>query len=142
MKTIGTFTSCAKFFYKCKNLIGRNATASRPLNLPPGSPVLLRSGQRTGCQVQSDPHHFSHSAARTTFAVVSRSGSPQVINAINAFPFSNASLILLMDILPSVAGNGCTVLVASAGNSNDNDFILISLSAPASLRKQPHVPIR
>ena len=32
----------------------------------------------------------------TAFFVVSRSGSPQVIKAMNAFPFSNAFLMLLI----------------------------------------------
>ena len=53
-------------------------------------------------------------AARTALAVVSRSGSPQVIKAIKAFPFSNAFLMLLINILPSVTGNRGAVLITSA----------------------------
>ena len=52
--------------------------------------------------------------ARTAAAVISRSGSPQVINGINAFPRANACAILLMEILPSVSGDGGAVLVAPA----------------------------
>lgn len=48
------------------------------------------------------------------FAVVSKFGSPQVINGINALPFSNALLILLINILPSVSCYCRAVLVASA----------------------------
>ena len=63
------------------------------------------------------------SIALTISFVVSRSGSPQVINGINALPPAKASLILLMDILPSVAGDGCTVFIASSGNIDDHDLI-------------------
>ena len=123
MKTIGTFTSCRSSFTNAKILSvvmpPRNALKFAPWITGPSA---VGSENGIPSSIRSAP--FS-TAARTTFAVVSRSGSPQVTNAINAFPFSNALFILLMDILPSVAGNGCAVLVASAGNSNDNDFILI-----------------
>ena len=59
----------------------------------------------------------------TMAMVVSRSGSPQVIKGINAFPFAKASCILLINILPSVSGNGGTVLIAAAGNGDYNDLI-------------------
>ena len=47
----------------------------------------------------------------------------QVIKAINAFLLENADAMLLMDILPSVAGDGCTVFIASSGNIDDHDLI-------------------
>ena len=63
-------------------------------------------------------------AARTQAAVVARSGSPQVMKATNALPWSKALLILLTDALPPVAGNGGAVLVAPARYVDDHDLIL------------------
>ena len=62
-------------------------------------------------------------AARTAAPVVSRSGSPQVMKAMKAFPFSKARLILLIDILPSVTCYGGTILVSPARYSYDDDFV-------------------
>ena len=58
-------------------------------------------------------------AALTSFFVVSRFGSPQVIKGIKAFPPANAPFIrsfavLLINILPSVSCDDGAVLVASA----------------------------
>ncbi len=38
--------------------------------------------------------------------MVSRPGSPQVINAINAFPFPKTDLMLLINFFPPVSGSG------------------------------------
>ena len=64
-------------------------------------------------------------AALTTAAVVSKSGSPQVINGINAFPFSKAFLILLINILPSVSRDSGNILIASARNRYYDYLVLI-----------------
>ena len=40
----------------------------------------------------------------------------EVMKAINAFPFSKAFRILLMDVLPSVTGDRRTILISSAGD--------------------------
>ena len=55
--------------------------------------------------------------------MISSDGSPQVMNGMKALPPSNAFLMLLMKILPSVACDGCTVLVSSAGDIDDNDLV-------------------
>src|SRR5699024_1611031 len=67
------------------------------------------------------------SMAYTSFSVVSRSGSPQVMKGINAFFPINASCILLIDILPSVSCNGSAVLVAPAGNIDHHDLVSVHL---------------
>ena len=61
--------------------------------------------------------------AHTSFSVVSRSGSPQVKNGINALPSLNASLILVINILPSVACDRCAVFVSSSGNVDNDDLV-------------------
>ena len=85
-------------------------------------PSAVGSEKGIPSSIRSAP--FS-AAARTIFAVVSRSGSPQVMNGMNALPFLKADLILLMDILPSVAGDGSAVLVASARNCYDDYLVLV-----------------
>ena len=64
-------------------------------------------------------------ASFTTFSVVSRSGSPHVMKGMNALPFSNALAILLIDIFSSVSCDGRTVLVASAGDRDDDYLVLV-----------------
>ena len=85
---------------------GREAAEEGGHEIQPLSPLSPRA--EGSCQADAGR------TARTAAAVVSKSGSPQVINGINAFPFSNAFLMLLIDILPSVAGNGSTVFVSPA----------------------------
>ena len=66
--------------------------------------------------------------AYTSCSVTSRDGSPQVMNGINAFPFSNISVILLfMDILPSVTCDCCAVFISSSGNGDDHNLVFVHL---------------
>ena len=55
--------------------------------------------------------------------VVSRSGSPAVTNGIKALPFLKASLILLINILPSVSCNSGNILIASARKIYNNNAV-------------------
>ena len=75
--------------------------------------------------------------AFTTFAVVSKSGSPQVINGIKALPFSKAFEILLMDILPSIAGYCRAVFIAPTRNS-DYEQLILGKCRPVSWHRPEH----
>ena len=63
--------------------------------------------------------------ALTIASVVSRSGSPQVTKGIKALPFANASLILVIDILPSVACDCGTILVSASRDIYNHYLILV-----------------
>src|SRR5699024_10327068 len=64
--------------------------------------------------------------ARTVAAVVSRSGSPQVRKGMKAFPWAKAAWILsyILEVLPSIAGDGRAVLVPPPGEGDDDALFL------------------
>ena len=112
MKTIGIVTSFLKSLTRSKTLSVVTPAASA-FTLAPWitGPSAVGSENGIPSSIRSAP--FA-TASLTIFAVVSKFGSPQVINGINALPFSNALLILLINILPSVSCYCRAVLVASA----------------------------
>ena len=68
-------------------------------------------------KINSIGKFVSHSQINysNVITVTSRDGSPQVTKGINAFPLPNAAAIFLfMDILPSVSGNCCTILISTS----------------------------
>ena len=84
MKTIGIFTSFRSFFTISKILsVVVPAESARTFALWITGPSAVGSENGIPSSIRSAP---PSAIARTAFAVVSRSGSPQVINATNAFP--------------------------------------------------------
>src|SRR5699024_55613 len=84
-------------------------------------PSAVGSEKGIPSSIRSAP---ASSMAYTSFSVTSKDGSPQVMKGMNAFSLLNASAILLLiDILPSVAGDGRTVFVSPPGNGDHHDLV-------------------
>ena len=63
--------------------------------------------------------------AGTNSSVTLRSGSPAVINGINAFLFSNTFCILFIEFHPPVSCNCRNVLISPAGKIDHNDLVFV-----------------
>ena len=123
MKTMGTVMSWRRFSTNAK-ILSVVIPPFNALTLAPSITGPSAVGSENGIpnSIRSAP---PETAARMAVSVISRSGSPQVINAINALLLSNACLILLIDILPSIACNSSAVLVSTSGDGdNDNLFFV------------------
>src|SRR5574344_1640878 len=125
MKTIGTVMP---------RLLRRRPASSKTLSVVvPASRALMLACWITGPSAVGSENGMPSSIsdapadciATTHSSVVAISGYPHVINGINAFPDVKADLMLLIDVLPSVARDCRTVFVSASGDRYYDDFVTV-----------------